>query len=70
MLNAQLINFAEENGVNFDFGKECIAVDFNRTKLSFSNSSSFKSDFIFGSDGAGSVVRKLMKKFLSRFRCS
>ena len=61
MLNAQLINVAEENGVNFDFGQECIAVDFNRTKLSFSNSSSFKSDFIFGSDGAGSVVRKLMK---------
>tara|TARA_A100001011_G_scaffold353318_1_gene394786 strand:- start:81 stop:1439 length:1359 start_codon:yes stop_codon:yes gene_type:complete len=61
-LNAKLIDIAERSHVGFYFNQECQDINFDTSTLSFSNSKNFKSDFIFGADGAGSVVRKMMNK--------
>ena len=61
-LNAKLIDIAEENKVDFFFNQTCLAVDIINTKLNFVNGYSVDSDFIFGADGAGSIVRKEMSK--------
>ena len=61
-LNTKLINLAEDNKVDFYFNQECIDIDFINTELSFKNTSPMRYDYIFGSDGYGSVVRKCIKK--------
>jgi kynurenine 3-monooxygenase len=55
------MDLAEKNGVRIHFSKECINIDFNKTMLNFEKSESLNFDFIFGADGAGSVVRKQMQ---------
>ena len=62
-LNSKLIDIAESKGVNFIFNKACNYVDVNTTQLNFTNNTSLNSDFIFGADGAGSIVRKTLSKF-------
>ena len=62
-LNALLIDMAEKNNVKFFFNYVCEDIDFNNTVLKFSNNLNLKSDFIFGADGAGSVVRKKMNQY-------
>ena len=61
-LNTKLIDLAEDNKVDFYFNQKCVGVDFINTELSFQNTSSKRYDYIFGSDGYGSVVRKCIKK--------
>lgn len=68
ILNAKLIDIAEDCGVNFHFQKECLDIDFEDTKLTFLDQSlPIESDFIFGSDGAGSIIRKSMNKAFQDF---
>ena len=66
-LNTRLIDMAEHNNVNFFFNHECIDIDFEETSLMFNNNLTIKSDFIFGSDGAGSVIRKKMNQYFKDF---
>ena len=59
-LNARLVNIAEDIGVGFYFNHECETVDFFNTELVFKNGFSSTPDYIFGADGAGSLIRKQM----------
>jgi len=72
-LNAILLNEAESyKNVSIHFNTKCTSVDFENTVASFKNyitkeEFSIDADVIFGSDGAGSVLRKsyyLERKFL------
>ncbi len=72
-LNGILLTEAEQHeNVNIYFNKRCIAVDIENTVASFENYKtkeefSVNADLIFGTDGAGSVLRKsyyLERKFL------
>ena len=67
VLNAKLIDLAEKNLVDFSFQKECSGIDIHGTKLYFNHEASIQFDFIFGCDGAGSIVRKGMCNFSSDF---
>ena len=67
ILNAKLIDLAEKKSVDFSFKKACSGIDINSTKLIFDSESSIEFDFIFGCDGAGSVVRKGMRDSFSDF---
>jgi len=62
-LNCMLMDLAEENGVKINFSNKCIDIDFENTELKFKNSERKKFDFVFGADGAGSIVRKKMNLF-------
>ena len=62
-LNCMLMDLAEDHGVEINFSKKCIDLDFNKTILKFSETESVNFDFVFGADGAGSVVRKKMNEF-------
>ena len=62
-LNCMLIDLAEDHGVKIHFSKECIDIDFSNTTLKFSDSNKINFDFVFGADGAGSVIRKKMNEF-------
>ncbi|MFA6239084.1 MAG: NAD(P)/FAD-dependent oxidoreductase [Bacteriovorax sp.] len=58
-LNKFLLNAAEKAGVKIHFGHEIDSVDFNKRTLSFKNVRDISSyDILFGTDGAGSLVRK------------
>jgi len=61
-LNCLMMDLAEENGVKIHFSKKCVGVDFDTTSLKLNDSETMQFDFIFGADGAGSVVRKKMKE--------
>ena len=72
-LNGVLLTEAEKHkNVNIHFNKKCTSVDIENTVVSFEDYESkeefsVKSDVIFGTDGAGSVLRKsyyLERKFL------
>jgi len=67
-LNKKLIDVAEDSSVQFHFSKQCVDLDFRTTTLFFSDSSSITSDFIFGADGAGSMIRKKMSSCFSDFQ--
>ena len=62
-LNCMLMDLAEEEGVKIYFSKKCNDIDFNKTILKFRGNESIHFDFVFGADGAGSVIRKKMNKF-------
>ena len=59
-LNIKLLNIAESNSVKIFFNQDCHSVNTNKTTLKFNNGQTIKSDFIFGTDGAGSILRKNM----------
>lgn len=72
-LNGILLTEAEKHeNVNIHFNSKCISVDIENTKVRFENYNtkvefSVDADVIFGTDGAGSVLRKsyyLERKFL------
>jgi kynurenine 3-monooxygenase len=72
-LNGILLTEAEKHeNVNIHFNKKCIAVDIEKTVASFEDYESkqefpVNADVIFGTDGAGSILRKsyyLERKFL------
>ena len=72
-LNGILLTEAEKHkNVNIHFNSKCISIDIENTKARFENYNnkvefSVDADVIFGTDGAGSVLRKsyyLEKKFL------
>ena len=64
-LNIKLINIAEKNSVNFMFNRACTNLNVNNNTIFFDEYDNVKSDFIFGADGAGSIVRKIMSKSFS-----
>jgi len=63
LLNAKLMNIAEKNLVKFFFNKECISIDTSSSNLIFSDKTENTYDYIFGADGAGSIIRKKMSQF-------
>ena len=72
-LNGTLLTEAEKHeNVNIHFNHKCTAVDIEKTTANFENyttkeESSVTADVIFGTDGAGSILRKsyyLERKFL------
>lgn len=64
ILTSLLINEAELlNNVNFEFNQNCWDIDFENNIAYFKNdknnrTTEFKADVIFGTDGAGSILRK------------
>ena len=62
-LNCMLMDLAEDEGVKIYFSKKCNDIDFDKTNLKFDDNESLHFDFVFGADGAGSVIRKKMNKF-------
>ena len=75
-LTALLIDEAEDlDNVTFEFNKRCKKVDFEKTTATFKDYNTkeeitLQADVIFGTDGAGSALRKsyyLEKKFLFSF---
>ena len=64
-MNVLLMNMAEKNGARLYFSEKCVDIDFSSASATFHNtttgkSSDVKSDFLVGSDGAFSAVRKAM----------
>ena len=64
-LNKFLLNSAEKAGVKINFEYEIESIDFNKKQLVFKNEPNhFAYDLLFGTDGAGSLVRhNLCKQF-------
>ena len=76
LLTALLIGEAEAlNNVSFEFHQKCDAVDFENNIARFTNTKNgtvldYEADRIFGTDGAGSTLRKSYlskRKFLFSF---
>jgi kynurenine 3-monooxygenase len=61
-LNELLMTEAEAHGVKVHFEHKCLEVDFDTATASFENGISVTADFIFGADGAFSVLRSAMQK--------
>lgn len=66
-LNAALLDLAESiGGIDLFFEHECVGVDYTNKTLKFRDSSGNiverKPDMVFGTDGAGSAVRRSMMK--------
>ena len=64
-LNKVLLNAAEEEGVEIYFNHPCKSIDFENTTIVCDNTETqkevtFQADVIFGTDGAGSVIRSAM----------
>tara|TARA_B100000700_G_scaffold307220_1_gene383403 strand:- start:1059 stop:2390 length:1332 start_codon:yes stop_codon:yes gene_type:complete len=64
-MNVLMMDLAEKNGANLYFNEKCVDLDFEKSTVTFENSltrkkQNIKSDFIIGSDGAFSVVRRKM----------
>ena len=64
-LNKVLLNAAEEEGVKIYFNHPCKSIDFENTTIVCDNTETqkevtFQADVIFGTDGAGSVIRSAM----------
>jgi kynurenine 3-monooxygenase len=73
-LNIVLMDEAEKRGVQIHFNKRCTSVDFEKTTLSTSDTTTNKTsteafDIIIGADGAFSAVRWAMQ-FTDRFNFS
>lgn len=71
-LNKTLINAAESHGVAFFFEHTCEHIDLQSNELNFQHGNETvpaSADFIFGTDGAFSVVRSAMQR-LDRFNFS
>ena len=68
-LNEILIESAEDEGVSFFFDRKCETIDFDQTRITFSNGEEVAGDLIVGSDGAFSAVRGGMQ-FNDRFNFS
>jgi len=60
-INCILMDLAERKGVDILFSKQCLDIKFDTTTLHFKDLDPLSFDFIFGADGAGSIVRKKMK---------
>ncbi len=64
-LNKVLLTAAEKEGVEIHFNQACKSIDFEKTTVVCENFESkeevtFQADVIFGTDGAGSVIRSSM----------
>ncbi len=64
-MNVLMMNMAEKNGATLYFNEKCIDTDFSNASATFYNtttgkSSKIQSDFLVGSDGAFSTVRRAM----------
>src|SRR5690625_5047454 len=64
-LNKVLLNAAEKEGVKIYFNHPCKSIDFENTTIVCDNTETqkqetFQADVIFGTDGAGSVIRSAM----------
>ena len=62
ILNCEMMNLAEKNGVKIHFNERCAGIDLEHNTARFENtltkiSSSNSSDLIFGADGAFSAAR-------------
>lgn len=67
-LNIALINEAEKHaGVRFHFNERCVAFDCRTGEARLESGLHLKSDAIFGTDGAGSVMRNAMMRDTERF---
>ncbi len=60
-LNKLLISHAEEQGVAFHFGHQCVDVDLSNTRASFANGKRIETDILLGTDGAHSMLRQKME---------
>jgi len=73
-LNIELLNLASDfNNIQLNFNEECLSIDFDSGKLKFRNTVSYESrevsgTIIFGTDGAGSAVRKSMMTLSASIR--
>jgi kynurenine 3-monooxygenase len=74
ILNCEMMNLAEKNGVRIHFNHRCTHVDLERKRADFETSSgeklSVSGDLIFGSDGAFSSLRLAMQLSTDRFQYS
>ncbi len=70
LLNSKLMNIAEKDSVKFSFNKHCISINPTTNTLFFSDNSNLRFDFIFGADGAGSVIRKKMVELSKTIKSS
>ncbi len=64
-LNEVLINEAEKNGVRFHFEHKCVGANFEESILFFEKDGKrgkYQADLILGTDGAFSVIRRLMQR--------
>lgn len=61
-LNEMLISAAENAGVEVHFDHKCVDINTADNVLTFSDDKVVKSDVIFGTDGAFSVIRKQLQK--------
>jgi kynurenine 3-monooxygenase len=64
-LNEVLISEAERNGVKFHFQHKCVGINFDESILFFEKDGKrgrYQADLIIGSDGAFSVIRRLLQK--------
>ncbi len=67
-LNKYLISAAEEAGAKFHFDYGLENIDFSAKKMKFSNGKIVDYNLLFGTDGAGSLVRKnLLKHFPDQY---
>lgn len=67
-LNKFLLNAAEKSGAKIYFEHQLENIDFEKKELSFSQAK-YSYDLLFGTDGAGSLVRKnLCKQFPNDFQ--
>lgn len=67
-LNIALINEAEKHaGVRFHFNERCVAFDCRTGEARLESGLHLKADAIFGTDGAGSVIRNAMMRDTERF---
>lgn len=68
-LNRFLIEEAEKAGAKFHFNQAVTDIDFEHKNLIFSDQQQVSYETLFGTDGAGSVVRKkLVQKFPDTFQ--
>ncbi len=75
VLNAEMMNLAEKNGVSIFFNERCIGADLDKKTARFENQvknevTKVESDLIFGADGAFSVARLNMQLGTDRFEYS
>ncbi|MBK9541188.1 MAG: FAD-dependent monooxygenase [Bacteroidetes bacterium] len=75
ILNCEMMNLAEKNGVKIHFNERCAGIDLEHNTARFENtltkiSSSNSSDLIFGADGAFSAARLQLQLTTERFQYS
>lgn len=75
VLNCEMMNLAEKNGVTIQFNERCTGLDLETNVIRFENSVTKKSttvtsDLTFGADGAFSAARLQMQLGTDRFQYS